>query len=122
MAITSNLYSMNGMDQNNNTITINCIPRDYSNEDININQLQEVQKELQDYNYIVYVNLTNVNQVKFVKDFNNHYEFKTKLTPNYPALIYFNDGKISDMIEGTSSNKLTLSKAKDFIEKNKIGD
>ena len=73
-------------------------------------------------NYIVYVNLTNVNQVKFVKEFNNNYEFKTKLTPNYPALIYFNDGKISDMIEGTSSNKLTLSKAKDFIEKNKIGD
>ena len=73
-------------------------------------------------NYIVYVNLTNVNQVKFVKEFNNNYEYKTKLTPNYPALIYFNDGKISDMIEGTSSNKLTLSKAKDFIEKNKIGD
>ena len=73
-------------------------------------------------NYIVYVNLTNVNQVKFVKEFNNNYEFKTKLTPNYPALIYFNDGKIRDMIEGTSSNKLTRSKAKDFIEKNKIGD
>ena len=59
-------------------------------------------------NYIVYVNLTNINQVKFVKDFNNNYEYKTKLTPNYPALIYFNDGKISDMIEGTNSNKLTL--------------
>lgn len=73
-------------------------------------------------NYIVYVNLTNINQVKFVKDFNNNYEYKTKLTPNYPALIYFNDGKISDMIEGTNSNKLTLSKAKDFLEKNKIGD
>ena len=71
-------------------------------------------------NYIVYVNLTNINQVKFVKDFNNNYEYKTKLTPNYPALIYFNDGKISDMIEGTNSNKLTLSKAKDFLEKNKI--
>ena len=68
-------------------------------------------------NYIVYVNLTNINQVKFVKDFNNNYEYKTKLTPNYPALIYFNDGKISDMIEGTNSNKLTLSKAKDFLEK-----
>ena len=73
-------------------------------------------------NYIVYVNLTNINQVKFVKDFNNNYEYKTKLTPNYPALIYFNDGKISDMIEGTNSNKLTLSKAKDIIRKNKIGD
>ena len=73
-------------------------------------------------NYIVYVNLTNINQVKFVKDFNNNYEYKTKLTPNYPALIYFNDGKISDMIEGTNSNKLTLSKAKDFLGKNKIGD
>ena len=73
-------------------------------------------------NYIVYVNLTNINQVKFVKDFNSNYEYKTKLTPNYPALIYFNDGKISDMIEGTNSNKLTLSKAKDFLGKNKIGD
>lgn len=73
-------------------------------------------------NYIVYVNLTNINQVNFVKSFNNKYEFKTKLTPNYPALIYFNDGRISDMIEGTSSNKLTISKAKDFFKKNKIGD
>ena len=61
-------------------------------------------------NYIVYVNLTNVNQVKFVKEFNNNYEYKTKLTPNYPALIYFNDGKISAMIEGKRSKKLLIIK------------
>jgi hypothetical protein len=71
---------------------------------------------------IVYVNLTGVNQVKFVKHFNNKYYYKTKLTTSYPALIVFDDGQIVDLIEYSKNNKLTSKKTINFLEDNHVGE
>lgn len=71
---------------------------------------------------IVYLNLSNVDQETFVNDFNSKYNFKIALTSNYPAIVIFEDGKIVSMLQGTANENLTITKAKQFIEINKIGE
>ena len=71
---------------------------------------------------IIYVNLTNVDQTKFVKKFNKKHQYKVKLSTNYPAIIYFSDGEIKDMIQGKKGNTLTLNRTKDFFKSNEIGE
>jgi hypothetical protein len=77
-------------------------------------------KSLKDY--IVYVNLTGIDQVKFVKRFNEKYSYKTSLKTSYPALIVFEDGEIVDLIEYSKENKLTSKKTIEFLENNKVGE
>ena len=71
---------------------------------------------------IIYVNLTNINQTKFVKKFNQKYPYKVKLTTNYPVIVYFSDGEIKDLIQGKKGNTLTLNKTKEFFKNNEIGE
>ncbi len=71
---------------------------------------------------IVYLNLSNVDQEEFVKTFNEKYTFKIPLTTNYPAIVIFDEGKIESILQGSKKESLTLSKAKQFIEINKIGE
>ena len=71
---------------------------------------------------IIYVNLTNIDQTKFVKKFNKKHQYKVKLSTNYPAIIYFSDGEIKDMIQGKKGNTLTLNRTKDFFKSNEIGE
>lgn len=71
---------------------------------------------------IIYVNLTNIDQTKFIKKFNQKYHYKTKLSTNYPAIIYFADGEIKDMIQGKRGNTLTLNRTKEFFKNNEIGE
>lgn len=71
---------------------------------------------------IVYLNLTNLDIDKFIEDFNNKYPHKIKLTKNYPTLVIFEDGKIINSLQGKENEKLTISKTKQFIEINKIGE
>lgn len=71
---------------------------------------------------IVYVNLTGVNQVKFVKQFNQKYTYKSKLTTSYPAIIVFEDGQIVDLIEYSKKSKLTSKKTIEFLEDNHVGE
>ena len=77
-------------------------------------------KSLKDY--IVYVNLTGIDQVKFVKEFNQKYTYKNKLKTSYPALIVFKDGEIVDLIEYSKGNKLTSKKTIEFLENNHVGE
>ena len=73
---------------------------------------------------IIYLNLSNVeNQEEFVDDFNSKHEYKKgELTTNYPAIIYFEDGKVKNILQGKNNEKLKISKVKNFIEINKIGE
>lgn len=71
---------------------------------------------------IVYLNLTDIDQKTFVKDFNSKYNYKVKLTKSYPAIVIFEDGKIHNILQGKKDEKLTISKTKQFIEMNKIGE
>ena len=73
---------------------------------------------------IVYLNLSNVeDQDAFVEEFNEKHPFKKgELTTNYPAIILFDEGKIKIILQGKNNDKLKISKVKDFIELNKIGE
>lgn len=78
------------------------------------------QKEIQDS--IVYLNLTQVNIEEFIDNFNNEYPYKVKLTQHYPAFVIFESGQVKNILQGTENEKLTIKKATQFIEMNKIGE
>lgn len=71
---------------------------------------------------IVYLNLSDIDEDQFIDNFNNKYPYKVKLTTNYPALVIFEDGEISNILQGKEDEKLTIIKTKQFIEINKIGE
>lgn len=71
---------------------------------------------------IVYINLSNIDIQGFVDHFNEKYHYKIKLTSHYPALVIFDEGKVSGIIQGDADEKLTVSKTKQFIEINNIGE
>lgn len=78
------------------------------------------QKNLQES--IIYLNLNAINNDEFVEQFNNNYPYKVKLTKRYPALVIFEEGQVSNILQGTETEKLTITKTKQFIEINKIGE
>ena len=71
---------------------------------------------------LVYLNLTNIDQEKFVKEFNNKYNYKIKLTTNYPAFILFEDGKVKKILQGKENDGLTITRVRQFLEMNEIGE
>ena len=77
-------------------------------------------EELNDY--IVYLNLTDIDQNKFVEEFNNKYNFKVKLTANYPAFVVFEDGNVNSILQSDETKNITVSKVKQFLELNEIGE
>jgi predicted bacteriocin transport accessory protein len=76
-----------------------------------------------DYNNeIIYLNLSDLNQDEFVESFNNKYNYKIKLTTHYPAFVLFEDGKVVNVLQGSNKKPLTISKVKQFLELNEIGE
>lgn len=71
---------------------------------------------------IVYLNLSDVDKKTFVDDFNNKYSHKNKLKDYYPAFVVFEDGKVNSIIQGSEDKKLTISRVKQFLELNEIGE
>lgn len=71
---------------------------------------------------LVYLNLSGIDQSIFIEEFNNKYPYKVKLTEYYPALVVFEDGKVTNILQGKEDEKLTIKKTKQFIEINKIGE
>ena len=71
---------------------------------------------------IIYLNLSNLNQDEFVDSFNSRYMRKAKLTTNYPAFVLFVDGKAVSILQGTEGKPLTITKVKQFLELNDIGE
>ena len=69
---------------------------------------------------IIYVNLSNVDQNEFVDTFNAQYPYKVSLKKNYPALIVFEDGDISSILQPEKGERLTISETEQFIKLNKI--
>ena len=72
--------------------------------------------------YIVYVNLSNVDSIKFIDDFNNKYALKKKINYNYPTLVMIEDGKIDNFIQSSKDNNISMSDTKKFLELNGIGE
>lgn len=69
---------------------------------------------------IVYLNLTGVDNSKFVSEFNEKYKYKMKLNGKYPAFVLFQDGKIASVLQGSKTKKITISKLQNFLELNLI--
>jgi len=67
---------------------------------------------------IVYLNITNIDKQQFINDFNNKYNYKGKLTGNYPAFVSFKDGKINSVLQATDNKNLSLSKVDSFLDLN----
>lgn len=107
--------------ENPTTVIYMCTSSDHvcRNYEKDFKKLIE-REELQ--NEIVYVNLSNVDVDMFVENFNNTYNYKIKLTSNYPALIIFDEGKVTNILQGSKDEKLTITKTQQFIDINKIGD
>ena len=86
------------------------------------NDLKKLVKKNAYADEIIYLNLSNMDQDQFIKDFNDKYKFKTALTKDYPAFVFFRDGEIEALLQGSESNPLTISKTKNFIEIYKVGE
>lgn len=67
---------------------------------------------------IVYLNLSDVDQGQFISEFNEKYNYKIKLTGNYPAFISFKDGKVDSILQSSEEKNLTISKVENFLEMN----
>ena len=67
---------------------------------------------------IVYLNLSDVDQEQFVNEFNDKYNYRIKLTGNYPAFISFKDGRVDSILQSDAKKNLTISKVDSFLEIN----
>ena len=77
-----------------------------------------LQEELQEE--IIYLNLTEEESANYATAFNEKYSSKIKLTNNYPALIIFEDGRVTHLLQG--KEKLTITKTKNFMDLYRIGE
>lgn len=73
-------------------------------------------------NQIIYLNLTDVNLEAFLVKFNNTYNYKVQLNGKYPAFVLFEDGKIKSILQSNSKSTLTVSKVRQFLELNEVGE
>ncbi len=70
---------------------------------------------------IVYINLSGVEIEEFFNEFNDNYPYKKELN-SYPALIAFEDGKISKILQSNTDKSLKISQAKQFLDMYKTGE
>lgn len=72
---------------------------------------------------IVYLNLSDLDQEEFVNSFNDKYPYKKgKLTTDYPAFVLFEDGKVVGILQGSNDKKVTVTKVRQFLEVNEVGE
>ena len=71
---------------------------------------------------IIYLNLSDTDLDAFTEEFNNRYSYKTKLTTNYPAIVLFEDNKVVGLLQGNNKKELTVTRVKQFLELNEIGE
>ena len=79
-----------------------------------------IKNELQDS--IVYLNLTQEEAANFSEKFNNQYTNSLKLKDNYPAILIFEDGKVTHLLQGKEKENLTITKTKQFMDLHSIGE
>ena len=73
-------------------------------------------------NEIIYLNLTGQDVDSFIDSFNERYSYKTKLTNNYPSFVLFEDGEVQGILQGNEKKSITISKVRQFLELNHIGE
>ncbi len=71
---------------------------------------------------IIYLNLSDINQDEFVKDFNAKYPYKNSLTKNYPAIVLFEDSKIVGLIQEEKEISLNADEVRSYLKLHKVGE
>ena len=106
--------------ENQTTVVYMCTASDNNCRSFEKNFKKLIEKDsLKEY--IVYLNLTNTNLAEFTNNFNNRYQYKEELS-NYPSLVVFEDGVISDILQQESDKPLSIVDVDNFLKRNKIGD
>ena len=70
---------------------------------------------------LVYLNLMDIDQDKFLEEFNSKFIYKVKLSKEYPAFVLFEDGKVKAILQ-EKDKKLDIVKVKHFLELSEIGE
>lgn len=74
-------------------------------------------------NEIVYLNLSDLDQEEFVDSFNAKYPYKKGvLTTNYPAFVFFEDGKVRGILQEKNNKGPSITKVKQFLEIHEVGE
>lgn len=106
--------------ENSTTVIYICTASDIECRTFEKNFTKLIEKDsLQDY--ITYVNLTEENKESFITNFNNNHPYKKIGLTKYPALIFFEDGEVSDILQATQDHNLTITEVDKFLKNNKIG-
>lgn len=79
-----------------------------------------IREELQDK--IVYLNITDEEAKTFPENFNKTYTKNLKLKDNYPALVIFEEGIVTHLLQAKENEKLTITKTRQFMDLHKIGE
>lgn len=79
-----------------------------------------VREEL--HNSIIYLNISEEESKNFAESFNEKYAKNLKLKNDYPALVIFEEGKVTHLLQGKEKEKLTITKTKQFMELHRIGE
>lgn len=77
-------------------------------------------EEMQDK--IIYLNITEEESSTFADEFNKKYPSRLKLNNNYPALVIFEDGIVTHLLQAKETEELTITKTKQFMDLHKIGE
>lgn len=79
-----------------------------------------VKEELQEQ--MVYLNISSEESENFAGSFNEKYTTSLKLKDRYPALLIFEEGKVTHLLQAKEKEKLTITKTKQFMELHSIGE
>ncbi len=71
---------------------------------------------------MIYLNLSDINQDEFVQKFNSSYPYKVKLTPNYPAIVLFEDSKIIGLLQEKEDKTLDVNDVRSYLKLHQVNE
>ena len=106
--------------ENPNGVVYMCIAND-ENCRVFEREFKKLLKKDEYSDNLAYLNLIDVDQDKFLEEFNSKYIYKVKLSKEYPAFVLFEDGKVKAILQ-EKDKKLDIVKVKHFLELSEIGE
>lgn len=69
---------------------------------------------------LVYLNIKEDEVEEFTKSFNETYKSRFKLRTTYPALVVFDDGNVTHILQEQAKKKLSITKTKQFLDLHRV--
>ena len=107
--------------ENPTTIIYLCTSSDLKCRDFEKSFKNIIQKEEDLKDDIIYVNLSDENKTEFVEKFNESHPYKIKLTKNFPAIVLFEDSKITGLLQVNDGN-LNAREVRSYLHLHQIGE